>query len=677
MWKCEIPLRDYQKDCLDSLSKDQKDHDRLLVSIPTGGGKTIIFTTFSLNTGYRTLVIAHRDELLEQAVAKYRMVGGNVLDTGFIRSGEWREARFTVASIQTLYRNLSRIDGRKWDLVVVDECHHLPAPTYRAVMDRIVETNPDVKVLGFTATPFRADKQDLKEFFDKVSFSIDILELMARGYLVPLKGYLVPLPVDMSELKTVRTANGEADYSRSSIAKAFNTPEVNKAIVEKWKELASDRKTIFYTARRDHAKALWAEFEKAGISSAYVDGEMSLTERRNILEAFKRGDVQVLTNVDVLTEGFDDPEVDCIGLVRPTKSLNLYAQIVGRGLRIAPDKKNCLLLDFTGVSRKHTVVGLPELFGIEEIREHWEKGEAVSVGAGSRKERDRSISVLIGNGKEELVFDAYEVQKYAVRVPDGWVVVVGKESFLWLYPAGNETYSIDEVNTATKERKNLKKNLTEDYAWSVLTTLWKFKKEDWIKEYEVRAVEQRPTFKQRKILVSAVNSGFLSPESVGELTRQKASALISYLTYRKGHKVLFSASPKTFEVVRVGENKFALGYSDRFFPFSLSPLAVTIFTRTLLDFGFAVIDSSTRGFFDLNSIREEVRREIENDDNVYDNILDIFSPFWSFLEYPVQVLDLPVTRLGYFEKVTEILQDVLFANKNGSRDNFDDDLFDF
>ncbi len=552
--------------------------------------------------------------------------------------------------------------------LLTHNCHHLPAPTYRAVIDRIVETNPDVKILGFTATPFRTDKQDLREFFDKMSFSIDILELMARGYLVPLKGYLVPLPVDMSELRTTRNANGEVDYTRSSIAKAFNTPEVNKAIVDKWLELASDRKTIFYTARRDHAKALWAEFEKAGISSAYIDGEMPLSERRTILNAFKKGDVQVLTNVDVLTEGFDDPEVDCIGLVRPTKSLNLYAQIVGRGLRIAPSKKNCLLLDFTGVSQKHTLVGLPELFGIEEIREHWEKGESISVGAGAGGgEKENSLTILIGDGKEELVFDAYEVQKYAVKIPDGWIVIVGKEKFLWLYPAENGTYNIDEVDTAKKSRKVLKRNLTEDYAWSVLTTLWKFKKEDWVKEYESRAIEQFPTFKQKKILASAVNSDFLSPEDIGELTRQKASALISYLVYQEGNKILFLASPKTFDVIRIDKDSYVVGYADRFFPYSMEMAVLDVFIRVLRSYGFLFIDASalkTRKFFEIE------KRTLMPIDELREKVFVLEELFWKFVEYPMRILNVPATYLDFSTKITNILKEI-------EKETEDDDLFNF
>jgi superfamily II DNA or RNA helicase len=310
------------------------------------------------------------------------MIGGSKKETSFIRNGEWEEKSYTAASIQTLYRNLERVDGKKWDLVVCDETHHISAPTYQAVFSKLLSTNPDLKVLGVTATPFRSDRKNLKEFFDTLAYSIDILELIKLGYLVPVRGKLIPLPVDMSKLKTVKTETGERDYSLKSISKAFNRDDINKLIVDKWIEEAEGRKTIFYTSSLEHALALFAEFEKRGISSGYIDGRMNIERRREMLRAFKEGKIQVLTNMNVLTEGFDDPEVECIAIVRPTKSLNLYAQIVGRGLRIAPKKEDCLILDYTGISRKHTIIGLPELFGIdEETGRDYRKGKQIQVGA--------------------------------------------------------------------------------------------------------------------------------------------------------------------------------------------------------------------------------------------------------------------------------------------------------
>jgi len=530
MWKSRIPLRDYQLEALDSIEdRFSAGRKKLLVSVPTGGGKTVIFSTYSLSKELRTLVIAHRDELLEQAAEKFVMVGGSWEQVGFVRRGEWRISPYTCGSIQTLYSNRGKLNGRDFDLVVVDESHHVRAPTYEAVLSKLLETNPDLKVLGVTATPFRSDDKSLSDFFEEMAYSIDVISLIEKGYLVPVKGYLVSLPVDDSKLRLSRNADGELDYTAKSVSEVFNTPEVNSLIVKKWKELAGGRKTIFYTASLEHALALFAEFEKAGIPAAYVDGKMPLKKRREILRAFKSGKVKVLTNMNVLTEGFDDPEVECIGLVRPTKSLNLYAQIVGRGLRIAPDKEDCLVLDFTGVSRKHTVVGLPELFGIDDgrVAEAWNRGEKISIGAVEEDGR-RKVAVLVGEEEVAFAFEGQEAARYATKVGDGYVLICSKGKALLLVRDG-DAYSI-YLTTGTGECKLLKENLTEDYAWTVLTTLWKKYRDDWNVEYLERAKNQEPT-KRQKVIVSLYAGHTGLDVDVFSLSRFSASNVLSFVAF--------------------------------------------------------------------------------------------------------------------------------------------------
>ena len=170
---------------------------------------------------------------------------------------------------------------------------------------------------------------------------------------------------------------------------------------------------------------------------------MSLDKRRAVLKAFKEGKIRDLTNVNVLTEGFDDPEVECIALVRPTKSLVLYAQIVGRGLRIAPNKEDCLILDYTGVSRKHTVVGLCELFGLdEEVKKELKKGKQVSVGA-VEENGERRVAVLVGDEVKEFVFEGKEAGKYATKVGDSLLLSCGMNGkTLVMEREGTSTQSI-------------------------------------------------------------------------------------------------------------------------------------------------------------------------------------------------------------------------------------------
>ena len=601
MWKTAIPLRDYQIEALNSIEESfSSGKKKVLLSVPTGGGKTIVFSTYALNKKLRTLVIAHRDELLEQAAEKFVMIGGSWEQVGFIRRGEWTPNFYTCGSIQTLYKNLNDVNGKDFDLVVIDESHHVRAPTYEAVLSKLLETNLDLKVLGVTATPFRSDKKTLSDFFEEMAYSVDVISLIREGFLVPVKGYLIRLPVDLEALKLTRNANGELDYTNKSIAQVFNTAEVNSLIVEKWKKLAGERKTIFYTASLNHALNLFAEFERAGISAAYVDGSMPIEKRREILKAFKSGKVQVLTNMNVLTEGFDDPEVECIALVRPTKSLNLYAQIVGRGLRIAPNKEDCLILDFTGVSRKHTVVGLPELFGIadEKVVKAWESGEKISVGAVKENGR-RKVAILVGEGEVAFSFEGQEASKYATEVGNGnYVLTCAKGKALLLYrEPEKDVYSIFLIE-GNGRSKLLKDNLTEDYAWTVLTTLWKRYRDDWNVEYLERAKEQEPTNKQMAIisLYSAYNG--LTDVDVFSFSRFSASNFLSFVAFKKVGWLGIGKYP-VFETD--GKNYYLTdGFQTYLYPFPKEILEVSYLSILLTESKFKYCRNSYKAFKELD-----------------------------------------------------------------------------
>ena len=558
-WDTElaIDLRPYQKECLDLIERSfSEGKKKLLVSIPTGGGKTLIFNTYSIVKKLRTLVVVHRDELLEQAIDKYVMLGGKMGDVGIIKAKEWKENRYTVASIQTLYKNIKRVDGRKYDLVVVDEVHHIHAPTYRTVYDRLLETNPNLKLLGVTATPFRSDRKDLSELFDDLAYAIDILELIRLGYLVPVRGRLVKLPISLDSLKTIRR-NGEEDFSDKSISELFNHDRINEEIVRKWKEYGEGRKTIFYLSSLEHAKALTEAFLKAGIPAGYVDGKMSIDERKRVLRDFKEGKLQVITNMNILTEGFDDPEVECIGIVRPTKSLTLYAQIVGRGLRIAPNKEDCLILDYTGISKKHTLVGLAELFGLPSVKDGLEKGEEVSVGAIKGAKGERVIKVLVGEGTEEFTFEGKEASKYATRIGDNIVVSCGLNGKALFLKRENHLYDLYLVTR--EEKKLLRKGLTEDYAWTTLTTVWKREMDEFMSFYKEKASGEPPTERQMRYIERAIERGVINQEDIPEkMDKLTATNLLAY--------VFLTTSPYQLSadmVVKIQNKRFVDVISNR------------------------------------------------------------------------------------------------------------------
>jgi|GEM_PF-2581712 len=534
-----ISLRDYQSECMDFMAGAfDSGKKSILISIPTGGGKTLIFNTFVLRRGYRALIIAHRDELIEQAQEKYLMLGGSALDCGCVKAGTWNEGKYTVASIQSLFQGLDKLDGSRYDVVIIDEAHHMAAPTYQAVYNRLRETNPNILTLGVTATPFRTDGLNLQDTFEEMAFAIDILELMRLGYLVPVKGRIVKLDVDLDEL-TVSSSDGEQDFTNRSIAAAFDDSAINRKIVEEWARLGESRKTIFYLSSVDHAKRLAALFNEAGVSAASVDGAMNMRDRKSVISRFKSGQIKVLTNMNVLTEGFDDPSVECISLVRPTKSLCLYAQIIGRGLRISTGtgKRDCLILDFTGVSKRHEVIGMSELFGLNMEQEQLEEG--IAVGALENPEtQERVIQVVVGRGTEEFTFEGKDAVGYVTRIGNDTVITCGmnKKSVI----ARQENRLFDLYLVTGNDMKMIRRGLTQDYMETTLTTLWQREKDEFMESFKDRAQDQGATEKQMDMVERFIKSGRVKREDLPErITKLHACNIISYIFATKAGDTLY------------------------------------------------------------------------------------------------------------------------------------------
>jgi len=525
-----ITLRKYQIECLNALHT-YFDHNNVgLVSLPTGAGKTIIFNSFILSNDYKALVIAHRDELLQQAIEKYILIGGKVEDTGIIANGIWNENKYTVASIQTLARNIDKIDGSNYDIVIVDEAHHTMAPSYVKVITRILERNPRIKILGVTATPFRSDNQSLKSFYKDLIYKIDYDELMVLGYLVPVKGYLVELPVHMDgQLKLATNEDGEKDFTDKSITEIFNKDDLNTLIVKRWIDLARGKKTIFYLSSLEHAQALKEKFTEYGIKAEYIDGQIPLEKRREILRKFKNGEIKVITNMNVLTEGFDDPDVECISLVRPTKSLNLYTQIVGRGLRPSLDKTHCLVLDYTGITKQHEIMGISKLFNLEVDKETLKQG--VSIGAieyeiGGKKER--ALKVLVGDKVEEFVFDGKEALNYVTKVNNAYVLSCGLNGkVVYIEESGFNKYDLFKFEKG-KGKKLIKASMPKDVAIVTLISSWKEEYDEFMRTFPRRAKTEAPTDKQIGIIKRYMEAGYLKNIDVTKLDKLDATNIISY-----------------------------------------------------------------------------------------------------------------------------------------------------
>jgi ATP-dependent helicase IRC3 len=361
-------LRPYQREALTAVRDAYKaGKRRVIVSLPTGTGKTVVFAHFPrvLNMKKRLLVLAHREELLLQARDKFRSIDPELkaeIEQAGARAAA--DAKVVIASVLTLARNgarLSRLQPDEFSIIVVDEAHHAVAPSYRRIFDHFGLFEPRVSryLIGFTATPRRGDKQGLGEIFEDVCYARDMREMIAARYLCPITGWRVD--TDLS-LDSVKVRHG--DFVESQLAGVVNTPLRNNLLVKAYRDFAAERRAIVFCVDVAHAKDVHHAFAAAGIRAAPVWGDLSRDQRRSTLARFSAGEIDVVTNCNLLTEGFDEPRVDCVVMARPTRSKLLYAQMVGRGTRLHPAKKDLMVIDVADNSRTHQLPGLHSLFNL-------------------------------------------------------------------------------------------------------------------------------------------------------------------------------------------------------------------------------------------------------------------------------------------------------------------------
>jgi superfamily II DNA or RNA helicase len=360
-----ISLRDYQLECLGAIdSAEQRGVKRQLVVLPTGTGKTVIFSHLIQQRPGRALVLAHRDELIQQAIDKIRIVNPEA-QVGIVKA-ERNETNYPiiVASVQTLARE-SRLDQLPKDFrtIIVDEAHHASAASYKRVIDGL-SASSDPLIVGFTATADRGDKQGLDSVFSEIVFSKDILTMIRSGYLVDIRAIQIRLA--NADLNRLHTRAG--DFVEAELGDMLRAADIQKHAVRTYQEHAAGRKALLFTPTVLLAHDMASAFEDAGIPAAAIDGTTDIDHRREVLERFKRGDIRVLANCMVLSEGFDEPSADCILMARPTKSRSLYQQVIGRGLRTHPGKDNCLVLDFVGATTRLDLVTTATLFDIKPNR---------------------------------------------------------------------------------------------------------------------------------------------------------------------------------------------------------------------------------------------------------------------------------------------------------------------
>ncbi|MEW1719806.1 DEAD/DEAH box helicase [Streptomyces sp. NPDC093109] len=423
--------RPYQLDAIEALRQGWADgKTRLAVVLPTGSGKTVVFSHLAHRMlgslgGRRALVIAHREELIEQAASKLLAVDP-MLRVGIVQAqrDDHQDADVIVASVQTLAVKRRREAIRDIGLIIVDECHHAAAPSYMEVLEHFGAWR-GVPTAGFTATMTRTDG-GLAEVWEDVVFRLDILDMISDGYLCDVRGKSIK--VDTLDLSRVKTRGG--DLVDGQLGKALEDSGALDAIAKAYTQHASDRPGVVFTPTVATAQGAAASLRAVGITAEPVWGDMGRDKRRATLARYEAGEVQVLTNCMVLTEGFDAPHTSCVVVARPTKSPGLYVQMVGRGLRPAPGKHDALLLDVMGAASRHRLASMVDLTAREigEPEEGRSLREVAEVHVAAEKRRALAARV---EAEEINLFGGSAIRW--LRTGDGtWFIRLTSAMFLFL-----------------------------------------------------------------------------------------------------------------------------------------------------------------------------------------------------------------------------------------------------
>lgn len=371
-------LRPYQEEALRiSKEKWERGVTRQLLALPTGTGKTHVFASLPKHhrINGRMLVLTHLKELNKQAAKKIQQLNPGLrvgVEMGMHTSSPWDKV--VVTSVPSISRRLSNFRRQDFDVIVCDEAHHSTAKSYRSIFEHFGLFSPTNKrlLLGVTATPFRTDGEALQNIYRELIYRMTLLQAMQRGWITDL----IPLHVTTStSLDSVHSRCG--DFVEGELAKAIDSPVRNALVARYWKDLGENRRTIVFTVDINHAKHMAQMFQSCGVEADWVSGRDSDLRREQIIRDHKAGRLKVLCNCAVVSEGYDDPGVECIVMARPTLSRLLFVQVIGRGLRLQEGidnlvaareqgvpirKSNCLVIDVVDNTLNHNLVTTQSIF---------------------------------------------------------------------------------------------------------------------------------------------------------------------------------------------------------------------------------------------------------------------------------------------------------------------------
>jgi superfamily II DNA or RNA helicase len=359
-------LRDYQIEVKKKIYESFRSGcQSIMAQLPTGGGKTIIFSSIikdGFDNDKKCLILAHREELVFQAadklLKKYGVTSGIIMGGHHTRSWE----KVQIASVQTLVK---RPILKKFDIVIIDEAHHFSkGSTYQKIKDKILESNPACKFLGVTATPCRTNGQGFEGIFQYMVNGPSMEELINNKFLCKPKYFVAP--IDLSGIKITA-----GDYNLKQLSTEFQKRVNPKDLVNNWFKLANNLKTIGFACDIEHSKNIVEEFQRNGVKAAHIDGTTERSIRKNIISQFEKGEIRVVYNVGIFDEGFDVESIEAVQLARPTKSLIKYMQMVGRALRPTAGKDFAVVLDHSGLIAEHDKVEIDRIWTLSGVEKKY------------------------------------------------------------------------------------------------------------------------------------------------------------------------------------------------------------------------------------------------------------------------------------------------------------------